>query len=77
MADLCHELVPCGVDSPCEYEGAEMDEMDNYTMSCIRVDTCGGAVCIWDGEACMLECGTDECNMMESYPLQVGCPSFS
>lgn len=70
----CAGLAPCGVESPCVHEGEKMDERgDDYTMGCTSLPSCGGAFCIWDAEACMLECGGLDCAMGESYPLTPVC----
>lgn len=54
-----------------------MDErVDDYTWGCTDIATCGGSFCIWDAEACMMECGVPQCPMNESYPLSPSCDSL-
>lgn len=71
----CAELTACDARTPCEYEGRKMDERaDDYTMGCTTLDSCGGgSYCVWDAEACMMECKEPTCTLNESYPMSVGC----
>ena len=70
----CEGLVACDADIPCNDEGRTMDErVDDYTLGCISLPTCGGAFCIWDAEACMMECNNLTCAVAEYYPLQPIC----
>lgn len=66
----CADLVPCDVDTPCANAGNE--DPEEYWEDCISVVDCG-AVCISPQEACMIECGTLDCAILESYPEQVSC----
>ena len=70
----CEGLRACDADTPCEDEGRTMDERgDDYTLGCISLPSCGGAFCIWDAEACMMECNESTCALAESYPMQPVC----
>lgn len=59
---VCAELAACDAAAPCE-----------AALHCIVVSSCGGPRCIDPADACMLECGTTECALLESYPEQIAC----
>jgi len=65
----CAGLESCGVDDGCEPEG----QIDGLEFGCVDLPSCGGAFCVYTGEACTMECGEPSCEIMESYPAQVGC----
>lgn len=65
----CEGLESCSVDAGCEFEG----QIDGLEFGCVDLPSCGGAFCVYTGEACTLECGEPFCQIMESYPAQVGC----
>lgn len=65
----CVGLVSCGVDNGCDIEG----QIDDLEFGCVELPSCGGAFCVYTGEACTMECGDPTCSIMESYPAQVGC----
>lgn len=73
----CTGLVACGTDEPCDREGPISEEFvidgPDDTHGCATLDVCGGSVCIDRREACMMTCGTADCMVLESYPVQVRC----
>ncbi len=70
----CANLTPCSIDTPCDREGFAMDERsDEYYMGCTTLESCGGSFCIWDQEACMMECGTTDCMTLDTDPPVPSC----
>jgi hypothetical protein len=65
----CTGLESCDAESGCEFEG----DIDGLEFGCVELPSCGGAFCVYTGEACTMECGEPACSIMESYPAQVGC----
>jgi hypothetical protein len=65
----CAGLASCNVETGCEFEG----QIDGLEFGCVELPSCGGAFCVYTGEACTMECGEPTCQIMESYPVQVGC----
>lgn len=57
----CGNYAQCGVDQPCE------------SGECFAVGDCGHSICIATADACQKICGSPECAVMESYPMQIGC----
>ena len=60
----CKAAAACGVDAT---------ETCPDGTGCHVLDACGGPVCVSGRDACQIACGTDECAIMESFPMQVGC----
>ncbi len=56
----------------------ECDALDNMCPAgsdCVRIDGCNAPLCIATDEACALSCpDATECEILESFPLQIGCP---
>ena len=65
----CESLPPCSAETSCEDD----DREGNHPRDCAHLSTCGGAYCLFNAEACMMECSTAECAMGESYPLSPSC----
>ncbi len=65
--------VACG-----EYDACSLESSTCPTNAdCIAIDGCDSAICIPADEACELSCpNADECVLMESFPLQIGCPGI-
>jgi hypothetical protein len=73
----CGGLVACSAAEPCDREGPISEELvidaPRDTHGCATLEVCGGSVCIDRREACMMTCGTADCAILESYPVQVRC----
>jgi hypothetical protein len=65
----CSGLESCSVETGCAFEG----QIDELEFGCVDLPSCGGAFCVYTGEACVMECGEPACQIVESYPAQVGC----
>eukprot|EP01104_Vermistella_antarctica_P016012 TRINITY_DN5372_c0_g1_i1.p1 TRINITY_DN5372_c0_g1~~TRINITY_DN5372_c0_g1_i1.p1 ORF type:complete len:622 (+),score=123.14 TRINITY_DN5372_c0_g1_i1:231-2096(+) len=59
----CSNYDTCSVDTSCDTAGS----------SCIHINGCDKAICIPETEACKLTCSVGPCDIMESYPEQLGC----
>ena len=59
----CSYLKSCGEGNICE----------NPQDECFVLNACDKAVCLQAEQACLMDCGTSKCNIMESFPQQVSC----
>ena len=62
-ASSCSFLKKCSEAGTCE------DKSDQ----CFSLMACDDDVCLNEKQACLKECGTTKCQVMESLPLQVSC----
>lgn len=61
--DICETASPCSLDQACA-----------SGTGCYVLPSCGGeALCVTQEDACALTCGTKQCAVMESYPMQPSC----
>lgn len=58
----CSSLQQCSDDRQC-----------GQGQACIRA-LCGNPVCMNIQQACLKKCGTTNCPVLESYPIQIRCP---
>jgi hypothetical protein len=61
--DSCSFLKKCSSEKSCE------DPSDE----CFQLNACDEPVCLSEKQACVKECGTTKCQVMESFPAQVNC----
>jgi hypothetical protein len=55
------------------YQECDVNTTCPEGTSCYALDKFETPVCLYPEEVCPLACGTEECMIMESYPMQVGC----
>jgi hypothetical protein len=73
-APACADLVACDVDHPCEAQSDADDVAEpGASVTCYKLDTCGGAYCVSERTACQLTCGVQSCGIEDSYPGQPYC----
>lgn len=60
----CSAHPTCAADRPCD------------TGDCITIRGCAEPLCISTDLACEQTCGSDDCMVLESYPLQLGCEGY-
>lgn len=61
--DICETATACGLDQACA-----------SGTGCYVLPSCGGeSLCVTQEDACALTCGTKQCAVMESYPMQLSC----
>lgn len=61
--DSCSYLKKCDSNNSCSDKNDE----------CYSLGVCDDPVCVSEKQACLKECGTTKCSVMESSPLQVNC----
>jgi hypothetical protein len=60
--------VDCGAHPSCGVDGPTCS-----TSDCISITGCPSAICIDAAQACEESCGTPNCLILESFPLQIRC----
>ena len=58
----CNAAPTCDVETQCP-----------AGLGCYALEACGEARCLSGEAACQAACGTSECAVMESHPMQINC----